>query len=57
MTKPMVDISPSITRDTSKCVLCRRCVTVCTQIQKVGAIRPRTVDVDTVVSPGHGAAS
>ena len=28
MTKPMVDISPSITRDTSKCVLCRRCVTV-----------------------------
>ena len=39
MSKSMVDISPSITRDTSKCILCRRCVTVCTQIQKVGAIQ------------------
>ena len=32
-TKGSVDISPSITRDTSKCILCRRCVTACAQIQ------------------------
>ena len=54
MTKPMVDISPSITRDTSKCVLCRRCVTVCTQIQKVGAIQAQNRGFDTVVSPAMG---
>ena len=28
-TQRLVDVSPSITRDTSKCILCRRCVTVC----------------------------
>mgnify|MGYP000456132434 CR=1 FL=1 len=33
-----VDISPSITRDTSKCILCRRCVAVCESIQGVGVI-------------------
>ena len=38
-----VDISPSITRDTGKCILCRRCVTVCNEIQHVGAIQARTV--------------
>ena len=54
MTKPMVDISPSITRDTSKCVLCRRCVTVCKQIQKVGAIEAQNRGFDTVVSPAMG---
>ncbi len=30
--------NPSIVRDTSKCILCRRCVTVCNQIQGVGVI-------------------
>ena len=32
------DLSPSIVRDSSKCVYCRRCVATCTNIQKVGAI-------------------
>ena len=32
------DLSPSIVRDPSKCILCRRCVAVCKNIQKVGAI-------------------
>ena len=31
-----VDVSPSITRDTSKCILCRRCVTMCNQVQGRG---------------------
>ena len=30
--------SPSIVRDANKCVLCRRCVAVCNQVQKVGAL-------------------
>ena len=33
--------SPSIIRDTSKCILCRRCVTVCNEIQELGIINPQ----------------
>ncbi|MBQ9313518.1 MAG: iron hydrogenase small subunit [Clostridia bacterium] len=32
------DICPSIVRDTSKCILCKRCVATCKKIQNVGAI-------------------
>ena len=30
--------SPSIVRDFNKCVLCRRCVSTCKKVQKIGAI-------------------
>jgi NADH-quinone oxidoreductase subunit G/NADP-reducing hydrogenase subunit HndD len=36
--KAPLDVSVSITRDMSKCVLCRRCVTACNEIQGVGII-------------------
>ena len=32
------DESPSIVRDFNKCILCRRCVATCKNVQKVGAI-------------------
>jgi len=32
------DVSPSIVRDTNKCVLCRRCVAACKNVQGIGAI-------------------
>ncbi|HPE94438.1 MAG TPA: NADH-dependent [FeFe] hydrogenase, group A6 [Bacillota bacterium] len=32
------DVSPSIVRDNSKCILCRRCVAACNDVQKIGAI-------------------
>lgn len=32
------DASPSIVRDNNKCVLCRRCVGACNNVQKVGVI-------------------
>lgn len=32
------DLSPSIVRDNNKCILCRRCVSVCKNIQTVGVI-------------------
>ena len=32
------DVSPSIVRDNNKCILCRRCVNMCKNIQTVGAI-------------------
>ena len=34
------DLSPSIVRDNNKCVLCRRCVSVCQKVQNVGVIGP-----------------
>ena len=32
------NFSPSIVKDPNKCILCRRCVAVCKNIQKIGAI-------------------
>lgn len=32
------DLSPSVVRDNSKCILCRRCVAACNDVQKIGAI-------------------
>ena len=32
------DVSPSIVRDSSKCINCRRCVATCNKIQGIGAI-------------------
>ena len=49
-----IDVSPSITRDTSKCILCRRCVTVCNEIQHVGAIAAQNRGFKTVISPSMG---
>ncbi|MBR4457703.1 MAG: [Clostridia bacterium] len=34
------DVSPAIVRDNNKCILCRRCVAVCSKVQKVGVIGP-----------------
>ena len=32
------NLSPSIVKDPNKCILCRRCVAVCKNVQKIGAI-------------------
>lgn len=49
-----VDISPSITRDNAKCILCRRCVTVCREVQCVGAIDVQNRGFASVISPVLG---
>jgi NADH-quinone oxidoreductase subunit G/NADP-reducing hydrogenase subunit HndD len=46
-----VDASASITRDMSKCILCRRCVTVCNEVQNVGAINMQHRGFDVEVAP------
>ena len=38
--KPIDDLSASVVRDNSKCVMCTRCVAACTQ-QTIGAIGPK----------------
>jgi NADP-reducing hydrogenase subunit HndD len=45
------DFSPSIVRDTSKCILCRRCVSTCHKVQGVGVISPNYRGFDTVIAP------
>ncbi len=50
--KTGVDISsPSITRDTSKCILCRRCVTICNEIQGVGILNVQQRGFKTIIGP------
>jgi NADH-quinone oxidoreductase subunit G/NADP-reducing hydrogenase subunit HndD len=50
----LIDVSPSVTRDTSKCILCRRCVTVCNQSPVGGAIGAQNRGFKTVISPAMG---
>jgi NADH-quinone oxidoreductase subunit G/NADP-reducing hydrogenase subunit HndD len=46
-----VEVTPSITRDMGKCILCRRCVTACNEIQHVGAINAQNRGFKTVIGP------
>jgi NADH-quinone oxidoreductase subunit G/NADP-reducing hydrogenase subunit HndD len=46
-----LDLSPALYRDTSKCILCRRCVTVCNQVQQVGILNAQNRGFQTVVGP------
>jgi iron-only hydrogenase group A len=43
--------TPALVRDTGKCVLCRRCVTVCRDGQGVGALFAQSRGFKTVVGP------
>ena len=47
-----VDYStPALIRDNGKCIKCRRCVSVCNQVQTVGALFPQYRGFDTVIGP------
>ena len=43
--------SPSIVRDANKCVLCRRCIAACQDIQQVSVIGATERGFDTIVAP------
>jgi NADP-reducing hydrogenase subunit HndD len=45
------DETPSIVRDSGKCILCRRCLSVCGAVQGVSAIAPIDRGFNTVISP------
>lgn len=47
---PIDNISKSIVRDPNKCVLCRRCVSVCRDIQTVSAIDCNERGFETIVA-------
>jgi len=46
--------SPAIVRDPNKCVLCRRCVAVCSEVQNVFAIGMVNRGFKTMVAPSFG---
>lgn len=43
--------TPALVRDSSKCIKCRRCVTVCGEVQGVGALFPQKRGYKTVIGP------
>jgi NADP-reducing hydrogenase subunit HndD len=43
--------TPALVRDAGKCILCRRCVTVCKDVQGVGALFPQNRGFHTVIGP------
>jgi len=45
------DASVSITRDMSKCILCRRCVTVCGGVQETAILSAQNRGFDTEIAP------
>ena len=49
-----VEKSVSIVRDMNKCILCRRCETMCNDVQTVGAIGAMGRGFNTTISPAFG---
>lgn len=55
MSKKTIDVlSPSIVRDPNKCILCRRCISVCRNVQEIGVIGATERGFDTAVEPVFG---
>ncbi len=47
------DSSPSIIRDDAKCILCRRCVTICNEVQEVGILDNQFRGFSSRIGPGN----
>ena len=55
MTESQIDdLSPSIVRDNSKCILCRRCVAACSNMQGIGVIGPVNRGFNTAIESPWG---
>ncbi len=48
------ELSPSIVRDNSKCISCRRCVATCNKVQNIGAIGVSKRGINTTVGSIFG---
>ena len=47
----LVEVSPSLSRDMAKCILCRRCIAVCNKVQSVGVMNAQNRGFKTVIGP------
>ncbi len=43
-----------LVRDSAKCISCRRCVTVCTEVQGISALFPQSRGFKTTIGPAFG---
>ena len=51
----LVDTStPALVRDSSKCIMCRRCITVCSEIQATRALWAQDRGFESVAAPAFG---
>lgn len=51
-TRKHIDNStPALVRDSGKCIKCRKCVTVCSDIQAVGSLFPQNRGFETTIGP------
>lgn len=50
------DNSPSVVRDTSKCVLCGRCISVCRDVQKANVLDFTNRGINTQVTPAFNSS-
>ncbi|MDD3839603.1 MAG: NADH-dependent [FeFe] hydrogenase, group A6 [Clostridia bacterium] len=51
MNRPIDEFSPSIVRDPNKCILCRRCISTCRDVQGIGVIGATERGFNTIVEP------
>lgn len=51
LTLPIDDLSPAIVRDPNKCILCRRCISTCRNVQEIGVIGATERGFNTMVEP------
>ncbi len=49
--KPIDRLSPSVVRNPNKCILCKRCVAMCRNVQQIGAIGATKRGFATTISP------
>lgn len=51
----IIDTStPGLVRDSAKCIMCRRCITVCSEIQATGALWAQDRGFECVAAPAFG---
>ena len=46
--------TPGLVRDSAKCIMCRRCVTICAEVQGVSALFPQGRGFHTTIGPAFG---
>ncbi len=52
--QPIDRSTSALVRDMDKCILCRRCIAVCQDVQGVGTLAPRSRGFETTIGAGAG---
>ncbi len=54
--KKIDDSTSALTRDSGKCIKCRRCVTVCSEVQTVGSLFPQGRGFKSTIGPAFACS-